>query len=418
MHRFHFIASLAFLLLPCCVPSARGQGPAAERLARGVLAITGRRASLQIVFTNQSSAGVAQAAALRRDVERQLRAAGARLVPAGGKRTAVKVDVTLSETWRNLLLVAEIHRGKSRHVVIVPLPRSAGESARQGGEVVSLSRQIVWRQRAPIVSFLLWQPPRTRSSYLWVLEPDRLVLYRLIEDQWQERGSAEIAHAGPLPRDVRGLLWIEPAVSRSPRLHAALPGVDCSMPLIPERGKLPLACSPVAKGSSRFPVFHTGEPAWQATLVPGRNYFAAAIQREGAPLRLQPFYSATVVDDDHAAPVILAAAIDGKTNLYDVAGKIEGSIAGWGSDIAGIKTTCGSGWQVLATRPGDWTAVDSVAAYEIVDGKAVATGEPIDLPGPVIGLWAAPDGSTADAVVLDRNTGLYEAYTISLSCGR
>ncbi len=418
MRRLHVTASLVFFLCFCCLLAARAQGPATEQLVRQILSITGRKPTLHLQFTNHSSAGVAQAAAVRRELQRWLHAAGARFVPAGSKRPAVEVDVTLSETWRNLLLVAEIQRGKTRRVIIEPLPRSVAELGRQGGEVVSLTRRIVWRQRTPIVSFLLWQPSRERSSYLWVLEPDRLVLYRLVGNQWRMHGSANIHHAEALPRDVRGLLWIEPGASASALLHAALPGVDCSMPLVPARGRLPLACRPAKDGSSRFPIFHGGEPAWQATLVPARNYFAAAIESGVRQIRLRPFYSATVVDEDHSTQVILAAATDGKTYVYDAAGKTEGSINGWGSDIAGIETACGNRWQVLATRPGDWTAVDSLAAYEIVDGKAVSTGEPIDLPGPVTGLWPALGGSTADAVVLDLNTGLYEAYTISLSCGR
>ena len=73
---------------------------------------------------------------------------------------------------------------------------------------------------------------------------------------------------------------------------------------------------------------------------------------------------------------------------------------------------------MLATRPGDWTVNDALAAYEIVEDKTVATGEPIDFPGPVMSLWPQPGGAAAAAVVLDRNAGFYEAYTVTLTCGR
>jgi hypothetical protein len=428
MRHFRLIASLVILLPAACAATAKAQSPAAaaRQLARQILAFTGRRPSLHLSFTNDSSAGVAQAAELRRDVERRLRAAGASLARTSGKQTTVNVDITLSETWRNLLLVAEMQRGKTKRVAIVPLPRSIVESGAHEAAVVSLSRQIVWRQPAPLVSFLPWHSTRDRSSYLWILDADRLVLYRMVQGHWRRQAGAKIGHANPMPRDVRGRLWIESpgsatatsGVSPIGRLYAALPGVNCSLPLAPARGKLPLSCSAAAAGSLRFPIFEAGAPAARAALVAGRNYFAAAIESGGRRLQLQPFYSATMIGDDHAAPVLVAAATDGKTYLYDDSGKSEGTIDGWGSDIAGIKTSCGSGWQLLATRPGDWTAVDSLAAYEVVDGKAVATGEPIDFPGPVIGLSPAPDGRTADAVVLDRDAGLYEAYTISLSCGR
>ncbi|MDE3136135.1 MAG: hypothetical protein KGL59_06155 [Acidobacteriota bacterium] len=394
-------------------------------MGREILSVTGPKPRVQFTFQNQSSAGVAEAAALRGAIETELRAGGARLGTGGAG--ASQVSVTLSENWRNFLLVASVQRGQTKRVVIVTLPRTSQEATGRGAAVVSLSRQIVWRQRALFISFLVTQTPPDKSSYLWILEPDRLVLYRLAQGQWQFQGSGNIDHAGPLPRDVRGLLWIEPASSKpagttttasaAVRLRAALPGVDCSMPLGPAAGKLPLVCSPATAGSSDFPVFEAGAVSGTTTLVAGRNFFGPAIDRGNAPLQLQPFYSATIVEDDQSQPVFLAAALDGKTYVYDDSGKSEGSIDGWGSDIAGIKTGCGSGWQVLATRPGDWTAVDSLAAYEIVDAKAVATGEPIDFPGPVTAMSPSSGGRTADAVALDRGTGLYEAYTISLSCG-
>jgi hypothetical protein len=426
MRRSCRIFRLFLLPLVLCAAAAWAQNPrtAARDLGRGILSITGPRPRIQFSFANQSSAGVAEAAALRGAVEADLRAGGATLVTGGAG--ASQVTVTLSENWRNLLLVAAVQRGQAKRVVIVPLPRTSQEAGGRAAAVVSLSRQIVWRQRAPFVSFLASQTLPDKSSYLWILEPDRLVLYRLVQGQWQWQGSANIEQRGPLPRDIRGLLWIEPPASKAGvatsasaagRLHVSLPGVDCSMPLGPAAGKLPLVCSPATAGSSDFPVFEAGAVSGTTTLVAGRNFFGPAIDRGNAPLRLQPFYSATIVEDDQPQSVFLSAALDGKTYVYDDSGKSEGSIDGWGSDIAGIKTGCGSGWQVLATRPGDWTAVDSLAAYEIVDAKAVATGEPIDFPGPVTALSPSPGGRTADAVVLDRGTGLYEAYTISLSCG-
>jgi hypothetical protein len=428
MRRSCRILRLFLPLLALCAATAGAQSPrsAARQLGHEILAITGPRPRIQFSFENQSSAGVAEAAALRAEVEAELRAGGARLVTGGAG--ASQVAVTLSENWRNLLLVATVQRGQTKRVVLVPLPRSAPETTGRGAAVVSLSRQIVWRQRAPFVAFLLSQTASDKSSNLWILEPGRLALYRQVQGQWQWQGSANIDHGGPLPRDVRGQMWIEPAGSKvsvastagassARRLLTSLPGVDCSMTLAPATSKLPLVCSAAAAGSFDFPVFEAGAVAAETELVAGRNFFGPAIDRANGPLQLQPFYSATIVEDDQAQPVLLAAALDGKTYVYDDSGKSEGAIDGWGSDIAGIKTGCGSGWQVLATRPGDWTAVDSLAAYEIVDAKAVATGEPIDFPGPVIGLSPSTGGRTADAVVLDRGTGMYEAYTISLSCG-
>jgi hypothetical protein len=417
-----FRSSILLLLLSGGTALAQNPAGAARELGRKILLVSGRSPVLQLSFQNQSSAGVAEAAALRRAVEAELRAGGAKLVAGGAG--ASRVAVTLSESWRNLLLVAAVSRGKTSRVMMVAFPRMNAAAA-AGEQVVSLSRRIVWRQHAPFLSFLEWQSSADKTTFLWVLEPERLVLYQQEQGQWRWRAEAKIERDGPWPRDLRGLLWIDTASSRkapgkqtASRLHASLPGVECAMPLAPAAAKLPLACGPVAQDARDFPIFQAGAVGANASLLPERNYFAAGIDRAGASLDLQPFYSATIVDDDRGDPVLLAAALDGKTYLYDIAGKPAGSVDGWGSDIAGVQTDCGSGWQVLATRPGDWTVNDALAAYEIVEDKAVATGEPIDFPGPVMSLWPEPGGGAAAAVVLDRSAGFYEAYTVTLTCGR
>lgn len=418
--RLIFRSSVLLLALYGGTALAQSRGAAARELGREILAVTGRRARIQFSFANQSSVGVSEAAALRRGVEAELRAGGARLV-AGGAR-ASRVSVTLSENWRNLLLVAEVEHGKGNRVVIVARPRT-NAAAGAGQQVVSLTRRIVWRQHARFLSFLQWQSPADKSSYLWILEPGRLLLYRRDQGQWRQRGEAEIAHDGPWPRDLRGLLWIEPAgtegkpgKSSASRLHASLPGVECQMPLAPAAGSLPLSCGRADAHS--FPIFQAGTIGATASLAPDRNFFGASVEREGTDVNLEPFYSSTIVDDDRGDPVLLAAALDGKTYLYDEAGKPLGSVDEWGSEIAGVETDCGNGWQALASRPGDWTTNDSLAAYEIIEGKAVGIGEPIDFPGPVLSLWPEPGGEAAAAIVFDRGARFYEAYTVTLTCGR
>lgn len=431
---FRRTACLVFLLLLFCVAGPAAQNPPAPagELAVKILAATGAHPSLHMTFKNKSSLGVVDAAALRRAIEQDLRSGGAHL--GSGAQASIPVRVTLSESWRNRLLVAEIQLPAGKRVVMVELPRSASApgAAAHSRPVIALTRRIVWRQSAPFLSFLEWEPSVDHSSYLMVLEAGSLALYRRDQGRWQWQAAASIPHTGPWPRDPRGWLWIEPIVNviggviPPEWLHVALPGVTCTMPLVAAGGQSPLAfvsgtlsltCTPAPAAGTVFPIFDGREIAATATLAPGRNFFSAAIQRDGAAEQLSPFFSATIVPDDQNRPLLVAAATDGKTYVYDDSGQSEGAIPAWGSDIAGIESLCGGGWQVLATRAADWTQKDAVAAYEIVDGKAVSVGEPIDLPGPVTALETAPDGVNARAVVLDRNSGLYDAYTISLSCG-
>lgn len=383
-------------------------------MALKILAATGHSPSLRLTFENQSSLGVAAAATLERQIGQDLRAGGASV--GAGNPAAFDVRITLSESWRNLLLVAEIRKDQVKHVAMVSFSRpGAGLSGGGNTTGMALARQQVWGQTKPILSFVVTESAAGKSPALWVLEPERLVLYRQTQGEWRQQANAPIVPAGPWPRDLRGLLWVE-STGPFERLHASLPGAECAMPLAPLATSLPLACAPAGAAEPAFPIFEGAMRAATTAFAAGRNFFVPQVERGGGQQQLDPFFSAAVVEDDRGVAELLAAGLDGKTTLYDPEGKPAGMIAGWGSDLAGVKTDCGSGWQVLATGPGDWTEDDAVAAYEIVQGKAVPAGAPLDFSGPVLALWSEPDGATAGAVVRDRSTGFYEAYAISVAC--
>jgi len=93
-------------------------------------------------------------------------------------------------------------------------------------------------------------------------------------------------------------------------------------------------------------------------------------------------------------------------------------VRGWGSQIVGLQTGCGSGWQVLASQAGDLNIPDAVQAYEIVNRKPVPVSSPIEFAGPITELWPLADGSRAIAIARNLQTGTYEAYRLSVSCGQ
>jgi hypothetical protein len=90
---------------------------------------------------------------------------------------------------------------------------------------------------------------------------------------------------------------------------------------------------------------------------------------------------------------------------------------GWGSDIAGVRSSCGSGWQVLATGTGEGPN-DSVQAFEVVGREPVAVSAPLDVRGVITGLWTESGGTGAVAVAHNFETGRYEAFRLILNCGR
>ncbi|MGH8246529.1 MAG: hypothetical protein ACREUU_08855 [Gammaproteobacteria bacterium] len=143
--------------------------------------------------------------------------------------------------------------------------------------------------------------------------------------------------------------------------------------------------------------------------VTGRNFFV----RDNLP----PFFSVAGVEDQGNVYWIFAG-LDGRARLYDKALAPAGTFSGWGSDIAGIETRCGSGRQVLVTRPSDSIEPDSIQAFEIVNQQAVATSPPLELPGPVTALWQAEGKNAAVVVSRSLKTGRYAAFHLSISCGR
>lgn len=129
------------------------------------------------------------------------------------------------------------------------------------------------------------------------------------------------------------------------------------------------------------------------------------------------YYSASHLHGESSSQRILTG-LDGQATLYSERGDALQRFAGWGSEIAGINTKCGNGRQVLATRPGDWTVPDAVQAFEIDDDQAVAVSSPVQFSGPVTALWTAEDESYVRAVVRNLKTGNYEAYRLTITCGK
>src|SRR5207248_2171170 len=127
-------------------------------------------------------------------------------------------------------------------------------------------------------------------------------------------------------------------------------------------------------------------PVTQMTNVSGffsptRNFFTGALAPGVGKDRTVPsFYTAAPVPREKFV-LWLFAGVDGQ--LYEVDGMNDSKAIrpGWGSDIAAIKTACGSGRQILATSNGDGTVLDTIRAYEFPDRDPVAVSQPLDMNG-------------------------------------
>src|SRR5437763_9733938 len=107
--------------------------------------------------------------------------------------------------------------------------------------------------------------------------------------------------------------------------------------------------------------------------------------------------------------------VSGQVHLLDGVTDQTAGRLGWGSDLASVRTGCGTGWQVLATASGE-TGADSVRAFEIADREPAPVSQPLDFNGSITAMWTESDGSGATVVSHNSETGKYEAYRLNLTC--
>jgi hypothetical protein len=117
------------------------------------------------------------------------------------------------------------------------------------------------------------------------------------------------------------------------------------------------------------------------------------------------------------------AAVDGSLHLVDgiTDQAIRSANSKLGSDLAVVHSNCGTGTQLLVSQ-GDSLVYgdrerDTLRAFEVPDRDPVAVSAAAEFAGPIAALWTDSSGNSAAAIVKRKDTGWYEAYSISISCG-
>jgi len=154
-----------------------------------------------------------------------------------------------------------------------------------------------------------------------------------------------------------------------------------------------------------------------AFFTSSRNFFGGAFSAGMGKQTLAPaFYSAAGFPQDKHTSWLFTTA-DGQVHLLD--GTVDQALGklGWGSDIASVRSGCGSGWQVLATRDGQALS-DTVRAYEVHGREPIIASPALELTGSITALWADSGGTGAMAIVRNSDLGRYEAFRLTLTCGR
>ncbi len=363
--------------------SADATAVAARELADKITATTGPLENVLATFRNRTSLGALEAEEAFRTVEKELRVKGIRLT--GESEATVRITVTLSENPETYLWVAEIQRDAAHDLVMVEQTREL--RAPESGPAINLElrQKLLIEQSDPVLDVAF-----VRGDLL-VLDPGRLSLFRNQNGRWALQSSAAIPVTRNLPRDPRGKLRLSEG---SVQVH--LPGLSCSGSVSPT---FSVECE---KSDAPWPL---EQPA---KLEPGKNSFVAA--------NLPPFYTVASSGKETERSWILTG-VDGRTVLFDDNLKQVGVISGWGSDIAGTESGCGTGRQIIVSLPDDSMESGSVQGFEIVRTQAIPVTRPVDLPGPVTALWPLASGEGAVAVSRDSRSGRYAAYQLSIACG-
>ena len=400
----------ALVIFFCAVNSPYAQTPnplphawneAVYALAQKSATALGPVRAFSVDVKDVSAAAPVELAGVQHTFEEDMVVRGMRPVAAPGD---AQVHISISQSLAGFTLVAEIHRADAQQVAIVPV---ASEEAlpREPGAEPELQRRVVWRQAEPLLDFDQIAGDANRVFW-YFLEPDHLVVYEF------QGGEQVLRDAQPIPRryavrDLRGRIQAADAM----HLSAFVGGARCDASWNPS---LALDCR--ENTGQQWPM---GPVSW--TFTPGRNYFSGMITLSSSlQAKFPPFYSSASPlpgTSGRGPSRRVVAGLDGQTQLFEGTADPVSSFGGWGSDIASIASGCGSGWQVLATGSGDWTEKDQIQLYEIRDRKAIAIGQPLELPGPTLAVWPTEDDKSARVVSRNLESGLYEASIVSVSCG-
>ncbi len=419
---FIFFRLILIMLLPVVSQAADWTVPE-QQLARKIVAVTGPGA-VALTIENRSSLGRRDFEIIQNGLRSELTAAGLHFVKA--EQAAANISISLSENTSSYVWVAQIRQGSETSVVMVSPPRAPGSVTAHDSVPMTLRKTLLWTQGAAILDVAVLDESGATPTHMAVLDGENVSLYRWQGAKWKLEQSLGIPQAQPRPRDLRGRL----IPARDHLFDIYLPGRFCqstaatplSLNCRDSDDPWPLLAGTMNGGAmSSFPSAGLGNgattlvPQLRAFFAPNRNFFTGVLTPAlGKFTNVTKFYSAAVLPREKYS-LWLFAGVDGQTHMVDGVSD-QNARFGWGSDLAGVRTACGAGWQVLASSLGE--ANDTVRAYEIPDRDPVAVTGTLDFPGPITALWTEERGDTAIVIARNRDTGNYEAYRLALVCSQ
>jgi hypothetical protein len=327
------------------------------------------------------------------------------------------VQVVLSESLREYVWTAEIAIGSDeKKVVLVSVPRSPTAPFSAALPMV-LKTTLLFAQEQPVLDAALVEMPG--GSRLLVLDGERVAIYRQQGPNraglnparaWELDTSLPLAHARAFSRDLRGRLLLR----RDHLFDVYLPGMFCRSTA---NAVTPLTIS-CNDSDDPWPLT-PDDGSVRAFFAASRNFFTGALSPGiGKVSNVPSFYSAAAFP--RSGYMLWAfAAVDGSLHLVD--GMTDQAVRGgkWGSDLAAVHSSCGTGTQLLVSESSlasRNSVRDGLSAFEIPDRDPLAASSAAEFDGRIVALWPETSGNGATAIVRRNNTGWYEAYRVSLSC--
>ncbi len=407
--RLCVIVLLTFLFIVCKLSFAQTSWSEPEQqLAQKIVATTGP-GTAALTIANRSSLSRKETDIISDGLRAALESSGVRF--AAADRAAATIAITLSENQTSHVWVAVIHLGAGESAVaMVSISRPASAIAVHDSVPMTLQKMLLWKQPERILDVAVLEESNVPTQ-IAVVDTAHVTLYHWQAGKWEPEQSFAITHAHPWPRDLRGRL----VPAKYHWLDVYLPGVVCHL----TSAVTPMVCR---ESDDPWPVTGSSVSQFNAFFAPTRNFFAGVVSAPIGKFTTVPkFYSLAFVPRDKYV-LWLFAGVDGSIHMIDGVSdmtiKPGSDKAKWGSDIAGVHTSCGANWQVLVSSPGEDDEKDSVRAYEIPDRDAVAVSAPLEFPGEVTALWTEAKGDSAIAVARNAATGEYEAFRISMACSQ
>ena len=236
----------------------------AAALASQIAAILGP-GQAHLTIRNLSSISTDEIPAIRRLLVQDLNAHG---VTAAGTESANSVQVTLSESARERLWVAEIAEGNQSQVAIVDVGPIQPQQTSTAGGVMLRSQQILTSPQ-PVLAVL------EDNGWLAAAEPESLDLYQKSSDGWKQAKRLQFAERRGLARDPRGTI-VPASIAGGAGFEAFVGAVKCTggFGAGGPSGEWPVTC---AESDDPWPIAQA--PVAQEAVPP------SAASPEPAPLR-------------------------------------------------------------------------------------------------------------------------------------